>query len=95
MNNYYNIKLYTTLPMMTELSVHSKTMINYQIKDTAKLILTADYAFSFRPLPANLQSKYKIGLNNNITLTSTKIVEELKKADSKTPIALPPPSEVN
>ena len=89
MNNYHNIKLYTTSPMMTELSVHSKTMINYQIRDNAKLILTADYAFSFRPLPSQLQCKYKITLNN-LTLASTKVVEELKKADSKTPIALPP-----
>lgn len=92
MNNYHNIKLFTTSPAMAELTVHSKTIINCQIKDNAKLILTADYAFTFRPLPPNPHPKYKITLNAN-TLTSTKIIEEPKKADEKTPIALPPPPE--
>lgn len=96
MNNYYNIKLYTTSPTMSELSVHSKTIINCQLRDNAKLILAADYAFAFRPLPEPLHSKYKITLsNNNATLLSakpteeSKKVEETKKADEKAPPSEP------
>jgi hypothetical protein len=86
MNNYYNFKLYSTSPTMAELSVPSKTIINCQIKDNAKLILVADYAFSFRPLPEKIHSKYKISLsNNNATLTSAKPAEEPKKAEEKAP----------
>jgi hypothetical protein len=55
--------------------VHSKTLIQYQIKDMARLLLTADYAFTFRPILENVKSKYKFTLANSLTLTSTKPVE--------------------
>lgn len=70
--------------MLAELSVHTKTIHQYLIKDNDKLILTADYAFGFKTLPSTLACKTKITLNNN-TLSSTKPPEEPK------PIALPPP----
>ena len=41
LNNYYNIRLYSTLPLVGELSVHSKTIIQCQLKDMAQIILTA------------------------------------------------------
>lgn len=50
-------------------------MINYQIKDNTKLILAADYAFTFRPLPNNILSKNRIALNNSNTLISTRVTE--------------------
>lgn len=91
MGNYSNIKLFAMVPAMSELTVTSKTLIQYQIKDMAKLVLVADYAFSFRPLPADIKSKFKYKLTNNVTLTSTKIVdEEPKTIDDKAIIALPP-----
>ena len=86
---YYNVRLFACNPTMAELNVPSKTITQCQIKDNAKLILTADYAFTFRPVAPNKNSKYKVTLNNN-TLGSSKIVEEPKKADEK-PIPLPPP----
>ena len=75
LNLYHNIKLYSTHHLVGELTVHSKTIIQYQIKDMDKLILTADYAFTFRPLPTNLNVKPKITLSNQLTLTSTKPAE--------------------
>ena len=51
-NQYSNIKLYTVVPTMMELSVTSKTIIQCQIKHMAKIVLMADYAFGFRALPA-------------------------------------------
>jgi hypothetical protein len=83
LGSYYNIKLFATNPMLNELSVHTKTIYQYLIKDNDKLILTADYAFNFKPLPV-ISCKTKITLNNT-TLASTKPPEEPK------PIALPPP----
>ena len=41
MNNYFNIRLFSTLPLLGELSVHSKTIIQCQLKDMAQVILTA------------------------------------------------------
>jgi hypothetical protein len=73
MSNYYNIKLFSTNPTMVELGTHSKTISQCQIKDNAKLILTADYAFTFRPLPPHIPTKYKVTINNN-TITSAKPV---------------------
>jgi hypothetical protein len=75
MNNYQNVKLFSMVPAMGELNVHSKTLIQYQIKDMARLMLTADYAFTFRPILENVKSKYKFTLANSLTLTSTKPVE--------------------
>lgn len=83
MGSYYNIKLFATNPMLSELSVHTKTIYQYLIKDNDKLVLTADYAFSFKPL-LPISCKTKITINNNV-LTSAKPPEEPK------PIALPPP----
>jgi hypothetical protein len=84
MGSYYNIKLFATNPMLNELSVHTKTIHQCLIKDNDKLILTADYAFNFRPLLPTINCKTKITLNN-ATLASTKPPEEPKI------IALPPP----
>ena len=84
MGNYYNIKLFATNPMLNELSVHTKTIYQYLIKDNDKLVLTADYAFGFKPISTAVPCKTKITLNNN-TLSSTKPPEEPKV------IALPPP----
>lgn len=55
--------------MLSELSVHTKTIHQCLIKDNDKLILTADFAFGLKALPNNLNCKWKITLNNN-TLTS-------------------------
>jgi hypothetical protein len=74
MSNYYNIKLFATNPILTELSVHTKTISQCLIKENDKLILTADFAFGFRPVPAQLNIKHKITLANGATLTSTKPV---------------------
>ena len=41
MNNYQNIRLYTTTPLVAELNVHSKTIIQCQLKDMAQIMLTA------------------------------------------------------
>ena len=57
----------------------------------AQIILTAEYAFSFRDVPNEVNSKYKIKLTNQVTVNSTKLVEEAKKIDSKAIIPLPPP----
>jgi hypothetical protein len=88
-SHYYNVRLFACNPTMTELNVPSKTITQCQIKDNAKLILTADYAFTFRPIVPPKNSKYKVTLTNN-TLVSSKIVEE-KKPEEK-PIPLPPPT---
>jgi hypothetical protein len=84
MSAYYNIKLFATNPMLNELSVHTKTIHQSLIKDNDKLVLTADYAFGFKPVPPAFTCKTKITLNNS-TLNSAKPPEEPK------PIALPPP----
>jgi hypothetical protein len=63
---------------MNELNVPSKTISQSQIRDNSKLILTADYAFSFRPITLPKNSKYKKTLTNN-TIVSSKIVDEPKK----------------
>ena len=49
-NNYSNVKLFTMLPSMSELNVHSKTIIQSQIKDMTRIVLLGDYAFGFRHL---------------------------------------------
>ena len=46
-SNYYDIKLYTVSPILTEFNVPSKTIIQYGIKDCAKIVLTAKYMFGF------------------------------------------------
>jgi len=51
--------------------------------------LTADYAFPFKNVQEKCHPKYKITLNNLITLISTKIVEEPKKVPV-VPIVPPP-----
>jgi hypothetical protein len=86
MSSYLNIKLFATNPLLAELSVHTKTIHQCLIKDNDKLILTADYAFGFKPIPATLSCKYKITLNNN-TITSANKPEEPKPL----PIPIPPP----
>lgn len=93
-NQYFNVKLFACNPTMIELNVASKTITQCQIKDNAKIILTADYLFTFRPLPPLKFSKYKLTLTNN-TLVSSKIVEEPKKTEEKNPIPLPPPPPAN
>jgi hypothetical protein len=67
--DYYNIKLFATNPILSELGVHSRTIYQYLIKDNDRLILTADYTFGFRPLPSNINCKSKITLNNNILIS--------------------------
>jgi len=84
MSSYYNIKLFATNPMLNELSVHTKTIYQCLIKDNDKVVLTADYAFGFKPISTAVTCKTKITLNNS-TLSSTKPPEEPK------PIELPPP----
>ena len=46
-SNYYDIKLYTVSPVLTEFNIPSKTIIQYAIKDGAKIVLSAKYAFGF------------------------------------------------
>ena len=46
--HYSNLKLFTLVPTMAELTVTSKTIIQCQIKHMAKIVLMADYAFTFR-----------------------------------------------
>ena len=95
MNNYSNVKLFATVPTMAELNVTSKTIIQCQIKDMAKIVLVGDYAFGFRPLTQDNKSKYKVKLANNVTITSSKVVEEAKKVDEKAVLALPAPPVEN
>ena len=38
-NQYYNVKLFTMLPVLQELNLTSKTIIQAQIKHMAKLLL--------------------------------------------------------
>jgi len=102
MNNYSNVKLFTMVPTISELNVTSKTIIQSQIKDMAKIVLVGDYAFGFRPLNQDAKSKYKVKMTNNVTLTSSKIVEEAKKVveeakkvDDKAILALPSPPVEN
>jgi len=59
---------------MAELNVPSKTIAHCHIKENAKLILIADYAFTFRQIAQPKSSKYKVTLTNN-TIVSSKIVE--------------------
>jgi hypothetical protein len=88
--NYSNIKLYATNPKLCELSAQSKTVYQYLIKDSAKLVLTADFAFGLRPISKDLKCKYKIAVNGN-TLTSTvKPPAEPKLPTILPPIPLPP-----
>jgi hypothetical protein len=51
------------------------------VKDNEKLVITADYAFSFKPLPAVVNCKQKITLAG-ATLSSTA---------KPMPVVLPPP----
>lgn len=51
------------------------------MKDNEKLVITADYAFAFKPLPAIVNCKQKI------TLTGATLLSTVKPL----PIALPPP----
>lgn len=73
-SHYYNLRLFALSPALAELNVPSKTIAQCHIKDNAKLILTADYAFTFRPIIQPKNSKYKLTLTNN-TLISSKIVD--------------------
>jgi hypothetical protein len=54
--------------------VPSKTISQYFIKDSAKIVLTADYAFGIVPISAQPNSKQKITINN-FTIALTKVVE--------------------
>lgn len=56
---------------MGELVNPTKTIYQYRMTHNHILILTADYAFGFKPLPQNINCKYKIAVNNS-TLTSIK-----------------------
>lgn len=88
MANYYNVKLFSTNPTLTELNVHTKTMFQYGVKENSKLILTADYAFAFRDVVEKNNHRFKVTLTNLITLTSNKVVEPKKIAI--VPIVAPP-----
>lgn len=68
---------------MTELSVHTKTISQYFIKENDKLMLTAEYAFGFKNITTNSKSKYKTTLTNSSTINSTKVLEEPKLVNPK------------
>ena len=89
MANYYNIKLCTTTPVLTELTTNSKTIAQSQIKDNDKLVLTADYAFTFAPVRPHPRLNVTIS-GQSLTVTT---LEAPKAADPKVPIALPAISE--
>ena len=90
MVNYYNVKLFSTNPTLTELNVHTKTMFQYGVKENSKLILTADYAFAFRDVVEKNNHRFKVTLTNLITLTSNKVVEPKKIAIVPIVAPLPP-----
>ena len=90
MANYYNVKLFSTNPTLTELNVHTKTIFQYGVKENSKLILTADYAFSFRDVVEKNNHRFKVTLTNLITLTSNKVVEPKKIAIVPIVVPLPP-----
>ena len=47
-----------------------------------KLLIVGDYAFGFRNIKESTgKAKYQVKLGNNVTLTSSKPVEEPKKVD--------------
>ena len=77
---------------MTEFNVNSKTVAQCHIKENDKLVITADYAFTFAELRPHPNPDIKVALNGN-TLACAKNVGEPKIADPKTPIAMPPISE--
>ena len=91
MANYYNVKLCSVTPVLTEFTTHSKTIAQSQIKDNDKLVLTADYAFTFAPLPANPHPRLSVVINGHTLTTTPK--EQPKIPDPKVPIALPAVAE--
>lgn len=93
MASYYNIKLFATNPTLNELTVQTKTIHQCLIKDNDRLILTADYAFGFKPLPTNLNCKFKITLNNNTLVSTAKpaVIPLPPPPTLPLPLALPSP----
>jgi hypothetical protein len=85
LGNYYNIKLFATAPKIGELVNPTKAIYQYRITHNHTLILTADYAFGFKPFPQNINCKYKIVINNNTLTSSIKPPPE-----PPLPVVLPP-----
>lgn len=48
---YSDIKLFTMSPRMEELSIGSKTIWQYQVRDRCKVTLVGKFNFTFGPLP--------------------------------------------
>lgn len=48
---YSDIRIFTTCPLLSELSTGSKTIWQCGLKDKAKLSLTAKFNFTFKCLP--------------------------------------------
>ena len=70
MANYYNIKICNSSPILNELSTNSKTIAQSQIKENDKLVLTADYAFTFHPVSNNPHPRLNVAINGNTLTTS-------------------------
>ena len=66
MGNYYNIKLFAINPNPSELNQASKTISQYQIKDFDNLVMTADFAFTYKNIEEYQNSRFKVTFNANI-----------------------------
>lgn len=90
-SHYFNVKFFTTSPTLTELNSPSKTIWQYGIKESSTLVMTAEHAFCFEPVPAAFGSYFST-LNNNLSFIS--LPREKPKGGDKV-LALPPPCELS
>jgi hypothetical protein len=79
MTNFFNVRLMSMNPVPTDLSNNTYKISQYFLKDCAKLVLVADYAFSFNPISSDYASTGKFALSNNsYTLNSYKVNQNQK-----------------
>ena len=82
--SYYNIKLYVTNPILTELNVTSKTIAQCGLKDYAKVVVEGKYAFGFCDVPAELVESLALSNGSNtVNRLKVKKVESPKKQQSQ------------
>jgi hypothetical protein len=73
MANFFNVRLMSMNPIPTDLNNNGSKISQYFLKDCSRLVLLADYAFSFNLIKPEEAATGKFALSNNsYTLNSFK-----------------------
>lgn len=85
--HYFNVKIFTTSPHLTELNSLGKTIWQYGIRESSTLVMTADHGFCFQNVPQHLAEYFAV-VNNSLTFVS---LPKKPKVAQNAVIALPLP----